>query len=223
MTTTRRATAILLSALVALAALAAAPAPVGAETCPPASGSPFLDIPESHPFCREIKQAQTEGFVTGYGDGTFRPANVVTRQAAAAILWRIANYGGPGAPFACGVSAYPDVPADHPFCGHIRDSTAAGVFTGYGDGTFRPANPMTRLAMAMVIARFPDGPKIMLACGAPPFTDVPVSHPQCAQIQYAKNLGILTGYADGTFRPGNPMTRQAFAAVAIRTWGALIT
>ena len=218
----RRAVTAALVALLALTAVGVhTAAPAGAETCPPGLIPSFGDVGAAHPFCREIESAHSQGFVDGYVDGTFRPTDVVTRQAAAAILWRVANHGKLVLIVPCAVAPYPDVPTGHPFCKEIRDATLAGVFAGYPDGTFRPANPMTRLAMAMVLARFPDGPMLLAPCVAPPFSDVPVTHPQCAQIQYAKSTGILTGYADGTFRPGDPMTRQAFAAVALRAWNHL--
>ena len=215
----RRAVAAALAALLALTALGATSAtPAGATTCPDGLIPTFTDVGAAHPFCREIESAHSEGFVNGYPDGEYKPTNVVTRQAAAAVLWRIATHDQLIAIIPCAAAPYPDVPTGHAFCREIRDATLAGVFSGYPDGTFRPGNPMTRLAMAMVLARFPEGPMLLAPCMAPPFADIPTDHPQCAQIQYAKSTGILTGYADGTFRPGAPMTRQAFAAVALRTW-----
>ena len=220
-TTTRRATAAVVATIVALATVATlttTAAPAHAEPCVLGSGGPFLDVPEDHPFCKEIRTAQDEGFVTGYPDHSFRPTDVVTRQAAAAILWRVANAGALVVVAPCAVAPFPDVPVDHPFCPEIRDAAAAGVFTGYADGTFRPAQPMSRQAMAMVLARFPDGGGALAACADRPFTDILPGDFLCAAVQYGKDVGLFAGYADGTFRPTAPMTRQAFAAVAVRAW-----
>jgi hypothetical protein len=57
---------------------------------PPASAT-FPDVPASHPFFDAIEWASSEGITTGYADGTFRPAAVVSRQAAAAQLHRLAE------------------------------------------------------------------------------------------------------------------------------------
>ena len=222
---TRRGLAwVLVAAVVAtLASVALPAAPAEAGTCPGAYAMPFSDIGHAHPFCAEIHSAHAQGWITGYADGEFKPTNVVTRQAAAAILWRVANTDNlQQAPKPCEVAPFPDVPVDHPFCGHIRDAVAAGVFTGYADGTFHPSAPMTRRAMAMVLVRFPYGNIPTLHCAPSPYTDVPADDDLCAKVNTLALLGIMHGYADGTFRPDDAMTRQAFAAVADRASTVLV-
>ena len=55
----------------------------------PAPGTAtFSDVPTTHPFFQEIEALAASGITTGYGDGTFRPTNYVTRQAMAAFLSR---------------------------------------------------------------------------------------------------------------------------------------
>jgi hypothetical protein len=56
-----------------------------------------------------------------------------------------------------------------------------------------------------------------LAGGA--FTDVPPSHPFSQQIGNIVGAGITTGYEDGTYRPGAPVTRGAMAAFMNRGFG----
>ena len=41
------------------------------------------------------------------------------------------------------------------------------------------------------------------------FSDVPESHPFFQDISLLKQLGVVTGYEDGTFRPGNSVKRAA--------------
>lgn len=57
---------------------------------PPAS-SPFPDVPTNHTFYKAISWMHDEGITDGYGDGTFRPSADVTRQTAAAFLYRYAH------------------------------------------------------------------------------------------------------------------------------------
>lgn len=223
-TTTRVLSAIAVGLLSAASALVAGTSPAAAETCPAIAVQPYSDVPLGHPFCREIANATGDGWVTGYGDGTFRPTNQITRQAAAAMLWRASNIGAmPSEPKPCepgNPSAFSDVPQDHPFCGHIRDAALAGVLQGYGDGTFRPGNLMTRQAVAAALVRFQlaDFPAVVLApCIEAPFDDVPIGHPFCEEIQYLSSAGITTGYPDGGFHPGAPVTRQGFVALLQRT------
>lgn len=59
----------------------------GAPVASP-SAAGFDDVPAGHPFRDAIAWAAGQGIVTGYDDGTFRPAAAVSRQAAAALLWR---------------------------------------------------------------------------------------------------------------------------------------
>lgn len=51
------------------------------------------------------------------------------------------------------------------------------------------------------------------------FSDVGSSHPFSEEIDAMATAGITTGYTDGTFRPGQPLTRQAMAAFLVRGLG----
>jgi glucose/arabinose dehydrogenase len=62
----------------------------GAEA-PACTSAPFSDVAVSHPFCGEIAWLAANGIASGYGDGTFRPATTVSRQATAAFLARFAQ------------------------------------------------------------------------------------------------------------------------------------
>jgi hypothetical protein len=50
------------------------------------------------------------------------------------------------------------------------------------------------------------------AGGGGMFSDVPLDHPFFWDIQWLAHTGISTGYDDGTFRPEEPVSRQAMAA-----------
>jgi hypothetical protein len=52
------------------------------------SGSPFTDIPTSHPMCKYIKRLYELGITKGYSDGTYRPTLFVNRTQMAAFLAR---------------------------------------------------------------------------------------------------------------------------------------
>ena len=51
------------------------------------------------------------------------------------------------------------------------------------------------------------------------FWDVPPSHTFFREIEALASSGITTGYADGSYRPNNPVTRQAMAAFLSRALG----
>lgn len=170
----------------------------------------FPDVPADHRFAEPIGWMLTKGLTTGYSDGTFRPAAGIRRDALAAFLFR-ANYTwlrGYQAPYS---PIFSDVPLDHPFYREISWLAESGIATGYPDGTFRPAALVNRDAMAAFLFRY--------MCGAeanswyhPRFGDVGGDQPFAGEITWAHDHGISTGYPDGTFRPGLPISRDAMAA-----------
>ena len=91
------------------------------------------------------------GIITGYEDGSFRPETELTRGAAAKII--VSLMIGPEAASALpnDASPYPDVPAGHTFAGVISYCKTAGYISGYGDGTFKPANSLTGFAFAKML------------------------------------------------------------------------
>ncbi len=116
------------------------------------------------------------------------------------------------------LQSFSDVGLAHPFFLDVAWLVAAGVTSGYSDGTFRPASPVTRMAMAAFLYRFSGSPPFTPPV-TPSFSDVPASHPFFFEIEWLASTGITTGYPDGTFRPSARITRQAMAAFLYRHAG----
>jgi len=87
------------------------------------------------------------------------------------------------------------------------------LFNGTGDTTFGPAGTMTRGQMAAVLYRMAGSPEVKQAAG---FSDVPADAYYADAVAWAVEKNISGGYADGTFRPNQPITRQQFAAFLYR-------
>jgi hypothetical protein len=178
----------------------------------PGCRSGFPDVPSNHQFCEEIDELAERGITGGYADGRFHPGATVTRQALSAWFHRLA---GEPPMVACVTPPFTDVPVSHAFCDEIAWMVAEGITTGFVDGTFRPTAQVTRQALAAWFARFADsGP--LPDCTVPPFSDVPADHPFCEEITWAADAGLVNGYADGTYRPADFVTRQAAAAMFTR-------
>ncbi len=112
-----------------------------------------------------------------------------------------------------------DVPPSDTFWPDILFLSDSGVTTGYPDGTFRPLGSVTREATAAFLYRLYTGDDKIPACDAATarrFTDVTATHPFCGAIEWLATQGIATGWTDGTFRPGEPVTREAMAAFLYR-------
>ncbi|MCJ7796894.1 MAG: S-layer homology domain-containing protein, partial [Thermoleophilia bacterium] len=76
----------------------------------------------------------------GYPDGTFRPSQSVTRGQFAKMVADGLDIPLLDPP----IPTFTDVPRDYIFYKYIEGAVAAGVISGYPDGTFRPENNILR-------------------------------------------------------------------------------
>ena len=96
-----------------------------------------------------------------------------------------------------------------------------GIVDGYSDGTFRPDEVLTRGAAAKIICNLILGPTTasVLSASSAPFVDVPVTNTFAGYITYCSQQGIISGYADGTFRPTATLTGNAFMKMLLGALG----
>ena len=96
-----------------------------------------------------------------------------------------------------------------------------GVVDGYSDGDFRPDDVLTRGAAAKIICNLILGPTTAsaLAASTAPFKDVPVTNTFAGYITYCSQQGIISGYADGTFRPTGTLSGNAFMKMLLGALG----
>ena len=99
--------------------------------------------------------------------------------------------------------------------------SAVKVIDGYTDGSFQPTTDLTRGAAAKIICNLILGPTTAAALGADtaPYSDVPVNHTFAGYIAYCQKTGIISGYADGTFKPAAPLTGYAFMKMLLGALG----
>ena len=99
--------------------------------------------------------------------------------------------------------------------------SAAKVIDGYAEGDFRPTNTLTRGAAAKIICNLILGPTTAsaLVADAAPYSDVATNSTFAGYIAYCQKTGIISGYADGTFRPGNSLTGYAFMKMLLGALG----
>ena len=99
--------------------------------------------------------------------------------------------------------------------------SAVKVIDGYAEGDFRPANTLTRGAAAKIICNLILGPTTAsaLVADAAPYKDVPTTNTFAGYIAYCAKEKIISGYADGTFRPANSLTGYAFMKMLLGALG----
>lgn len=96
-----------------------------------------------------------------------------------------------------------------------------GIVDGYADGKFNPTNTLTRQAAAKIICNLILGPTTAseLHADTAPYKDVPANGEFAGYIAYCAKRGIISGYADGTFRPGGTLTGYAFMKMLLGALG----
>ena len=99
--------------------------------------------------------------------------------------------------------------------------SAVNVISGYAEGDFRPTATLTRGAAAKIICNLILGPTAAsaLVADAAPYKDVAANHPFAGYIAYCQKTGIISGYADGTFKPANSLTGYAFMKMLLGALG----
>ena len=99
--------------------------------------------------------------------------------------------------------------------------SAVKVIDGYTDGSFNPTATLTRGAAAKIICNLILGPTTAsaLVADAAPYKDVPTNHTFAGYIAYCQKTGIISGYADGTFKPANSLTGYAFMKMLLGALG----
>lgn len=95
-----------------------------------------------------------------------------------------------------------------------------GVISGDPGGNMRLGDTITRAELAkIVVAAAGQGDAALRAqAETPSFPDIK-GHWARGYVAVARRLGIAGGYADGTFRPGNPVTNAEALTMLLRTAG----
>jgi hypothetical protein len=173
--------------------------------CPAATrtprANPFRDVSTGDYFYEHTLDLRYDQAIGGYNDGTFRPYNQATRAQLVKIVvlaFHIPLYNG-------SEQSFSDVPTNHPFYHYIMTAKRDNIITGYNDGTFRPYANVTRGQIAKIAVE--SARMLDLSSNGPSFRDVPTNHTFYKYIETAYANGILSGYADGTFRPEADATR----------------
>ncbi len=167
----------------------------------------FSDVQPADYFYTPVQYLACHGVISGYNDGTFRPYNQTTRAQLAKIIvggegWSVNTTGGPH---------FNDVGVGSTFYPFVETAFNHGIISGYNDGSFRPSNPVTRGQLSKIIVGAQGW--AVNTTGAPHFVDLGPDSIFYPAIETAFNHGIISGYSDSTFRPGNPATRGQIAKI----------
>ena len=172
----------------------------------------FTDI-DGHWAEESITELAGRGLINGFDDGTFRPDESVTRAQFTKMLADLE-----GLDTNTVVRIFEDVPINSWYAPYVTAAYAEGI--ALGDGAyFRPDSSITREEMAVMAARCMN----ITAAGTMGFIDIDsVSEWAKDAVNALSSAGIISGFEDGTFRPGEISTRAEAAAILLRLDGAQI-
>ncbi len=150
-------------------------------------------------------------FMRGYSDGTFRPNMAMTRAEVCAAIARLMATEQKIAETK--TSAYPDIKDTDWYASYVAFLEKEGVLDEF-TGEFHPNNSITRAEFVGLLfaargfveaVNTPDG-----------FSDVGETTKFAKAIYSASSAGVVSGYADGTFKPDKALSRAEIAVILSR-------
>lgn len=173
--------------------------PVIDPSTEPTTGAQLSDI-SGHWAKANIKQAVSTGIVKGYTDGTFKPNAKVTRAEFVVMLMNALKPTGKSVEmrFTDSIPAWAQK--------SIAQALEAKIIQGYEDGTFRPAENITRSELAVMIDRVV-GRDVITATSTGFADDREVPSWAKEAVAAVKELGIVSGRNGNLFAPNETATR----------------
>lgn len=106
-------------------------------------------------------------------------------------------------------AGFPDVDPGAWYVSELDYAIENGLMSGYADGRFAPSDKITRGQLAVMLWRVAGEPKR----DAANFSDVDYTAFYGGAIEWARYTGVISGYANGTFGPNDPVTREQVATM----------
>lgn len=127
------------------------------EGKPKGTAANFSDVQTDAWYAEAVGWAASNKVVTGYADGTFRPNAAVTREQAAAILYRYAQSKGIDVSVGenTNILSYVDVQQASEYAiPALQWAVGAGVLNGKNGGRLAPTGTATRAEIAAIMQRW---------------------------------------------------------------------
>ena len=103
-------------------------------------------------------------------------------------------------------------PEDTGVANWLNTTDHIAYLTGYPNGAFGPNNSMTRAEVAQMFYALLNNKNVTITAT---FPDVPADAWYATAVNTLASLGMVSGDADGNFRPNDPITRAEFCVIAL--------
>lgn len=178
----------------------------------PAAAS-FHDVNPSDWYYEPVTYMAKRALVKGTGDHWFSPDYTLTRGMILTILGRMV-----GAAQDCPDAGFADVPEDAYYAYAVNWARQVRLIDGEPGEYYYPEYAMPRQELCRLLYRFARYMAIpMPEADTAPFTDWEEIFPKdrtAVAVCYA--AGLISGYPDGTFRPGGALSRAEACAMLSR-------
>jgi hypothetical protein len=138
------------------------------DVLPKESAEPlaFSDVKPDHAHAEFIDKLHERGIVQGFPGNLFKPDQPVTRAEALKIILMAFETAIKDAP----QSSFSDIHPTDWHIGIVETAKKLGIVNGYGDGSFKPNNPVNRAEITKIICKTGNTPTLPPTQN--PFTDV---------------------------------------------------
>lgn len=171
---------------------------------------PFTDV-TNHWAYSAIKRVYTRGWMVGMDEKTFAPDQQLSRAMLAVILYAMA-----GEPAVTGEGPFTDVPAGCWYTDAIVWAAQNGIVCGFGDGTFRPNEAVTRAQAAVMLYGYAafTGADVTARADLSAYSDAG-QIPAWAMdaMQWANVRRLIVGRDSSHLAPNGGATRAEMAAI----------
>jgi hypothetical protein len=104
-------------------------------------------------------------------------------------------------------SHFPDVTPETKYKPAIEYLAEKGIINGYSNGTFGPNNTLTRAELLKILLEAQDGFVLPPVPSEPCFPDVGTAGWFVPYVCYAKEIGMVEGFPDGSFQPNKSVSK----------------
>lgn len=173
---------------------------IGASTISANAETKLNDI-NGHWANKQIQSFVNSGYVNGYGDGTFRPDNSITRVEFIKIVNKFFGFTNKQK------VNFKDVSQIDWFYNDVCIAKEAGYINGYGDGTFKPNQPITREEVAKILVSIKNNEDFTYDKVQGFRDNINISEWAKPYVEGAIEAGYIKGNTNGELNPTNNITR----------------
>ncbi|QQR84236.1 S-layer homology domain-containing protein [Candidatus Peregrinibacteria bacterium] len=118
-------------------------------------------------------------------------------------------------------ASFKDVGTSHPHYEAINFVQSEGIVKGYENGTYKPDRNVNRVELVKIIVEAVYEQKEIDGCNVDmleAFTDVDRSAWYAPYLCMARKKGLIEGYSNGTFKPGNEINFVEMAKILVSAY-----